>query len=377
LTSVTAPSARPGWAARSRLPEFPWDRLAPYGDRARAHPGGIVDLSIGTPVDPTPAVVQQALRAAADAPGYPLTIGTPALREALVGWTARRLGAEVTAAQVVPSIGSKEMVSLLPSFLGLEPGTKVLIPSMAYPTYDAGARLAGCEPVPVDDPTAVDPDGVGLVWLNSPSNPTGEVWSADRLRAVVEWGRQHGVLVASDECYLELGWTAEPVSVLDPAVSGGSTDGLLAVHSMSKRSNLAGYRAGFTVGDASAVAAIVEARKHLGLLVPGPVQAALVAALADDTHVAEQKARYASRRDVLLPAVEAAGFTVEHSEAGLYLWCTRGEDCWTTVDALASVGVLVAPGAFYGEAGQSYVRFALTATDERIAAAAERLPGLP
>ena len=373
---TAAPSARPGWAARSRLPEFPWDRLAPYGDRARAHPGGIVDLSIGTPVDPTPVLVQQALAAAADAPGYPLTIGTPALREALVGWTARRLGAEVTAAQVVPSIGSKELVSLLPSFLGLEPGTRVLLPSMAYPTYDAGARLAGCEPVPVDDPTAVDPDGVGLVWLNSPSNPTGEVWSADRLRAVVEWGRRHGVLIASDECYLELGWTAEPVSVLDPAVSGGSTEGLLAVHSLSKRSNLAGYRAGFTVGDASAVAAIVEARKHLGLLVPAPVQAALVAALGDDAHVAEQKARYAARRDVLLPAVQAAGFTVEHSEAGLYLWCTRGEDCWTTVEALASVGVLAAPGAFYGEAGQPYVRFALTATDERIAAAAERLPAL-
>ena len=212
--------------------------------------------------------------------------------------------------------------------------------------------------------------------MNSPSNPTGEVWSADRLRAVVDWGRQYGVLVASDECYLELGWTAEPVSVLDPAVSGGSTDGVLAVHSLSKRSNLAGYRAGFTVGDTAAVAAVVEARKHLGLLVPAPVQAALVAALADDQHVAEQKARYAARRDVLLPAVQAAGFTVEHSEAGLYLWCTRGEDCWATVDALASVGVLAAPGAFYGEAGQPYVRFALTATDERIAAAAERLPQL-
>jgi succinyldiaminopimelate transaminase len=374
--SLTAPSTRPGWAARSRLPEFPWDRLAPYGDRARAHPGGIVDLSIGTPVDPTPGVVQEALRAAADAPGYPLTIGTPALREALVGWVGRRLGAQVTPAEVVPSIGSKEMVSLLPSLLGLAPGTKVLIPAMAYPTYDAGARLAGCEPVPVDDPAAADPAGVGLVWLNSPSNPTGEVWCADRLRAVVAWGRRHGILIASDECYLELGWTAEPVSVLDPAVSGGSSEGLLAVHSLSKRSNLAGYRAGFTAGDASAVAALVEARKHLGLLVPAPVQAALVAALGDDAHVAEQKARYAARRDVLLPAVRAAGFTVEHSEAGLYLWCTRGEDCWATVDALAGIGVLAAPGAFYGEAGRAHVRFALTATDERIGAAAERLPAL-
>lgn len=373
---MTAPAGRPGWAARSRLPEFPWDRLAPYGERARAHPGGIVDLSIGTPVDPTPAVVRDALAAAADAPGYPLTIGTPALREALVAWVGSRLGAEVTAAHVVPSIGSKEMVSLLPSLLGMAPGTEVLIPALAYPTYDAGARLAGCRPVPVEDPTVVDPARVGLVWLNSPSNPTGEVWSAERLRGVVEWARSHGILVASDECYLELGWEASPVSVLDPAVSGGSTEGVLAVHSLSKRSNLAGYRAGFTAGDAGAVAAIVEARKHLGLLVPAPVQAALVAALGDDTHVAEQKARYAARRAALLPAVRAAGFTVSHSEAGLYLWCTRGEDCWATVDALATVGVLAAPGEFYGAAGAQHVRFALTATDERIAAAAERLPSL-
>ena len=364
---------RPGWSARAELPGFPWDRLAPYGDKARAHPGGIVDLSIGTPVDPTPAVVQEALRSASDAPGYPLTIGTPALREALVDWTAQRLGTPVTPAHVVPSTGSKETVGLLPALLGLAPGTQVLLPALAYPTYEVGARLAGCEPVPTDDPTAHDPRRVGLVWVNSPSNPTGEVLSADRLRAVVEWGREHGVLVASDECYLELGWETEPVSVLSPSVSGGSPDGVLAVHSLSKRSNLAGYRAGFAVGDRAAVAAVVEARKNIGLLVPAPVQAALAAALADRSHVDEQRERYAARRAVLLPAVRAAGFRVEHSEAGLYLWCTRDEPCWETVAALAEVGVLAAPGAFYGEAGCRHVRLALTATDERIAAAAERL----
>ena len=361
-----------GWAARAQLPEFPWDRLAPYGQTARQHPGGIVDLSIGTPVDPTPLVVQEALRAAADAPGYPLTIGSPALRAALVGWATRRLGADVTEANVVPSIGSKELVALLPSLLGLN-GTKVLLPALAYPTYDAGARLAGCEPVATDDPTSCDPSGVGLVWLNSPSNPTGEVLSASRLRSVVDWARQHGILVASDECYLELGWDAEPLSVLHPSVSGGSNDGLLALHSLSKRSNLAGYRAGFAVGDWRAVALLVEARKHLGLLSPAPVQQATVAALADDAHVAEQKERYRARREILKTAVEKAGFVVEHSQAGLYLWCTRDEDCWATVAALASVGVLVAPGAFYGAAGARHVRIALTATDERVEAAAQRL----
>ncbi|MGB8649439.1 MAG: succinyldiaminopimelate transaminase [Mycobacteriales bacterium] len=361
-----------GWAASAQLPQFPWDRLAPYGATARGHGGGIVDLSIGTPVDPTPAVVQDALRAAADAPGYPLTVGSPALREALVRWSNRRLGAAVTEANVVPCIGSKELVSLLPSLLGLT-GTKVLLPALAYPTYDVGARLAGCEPVATDDPTSFDPRGVGLVWLNSPSNPTGEVLSAERLKAVVDWGREHGVLIASDECYLELDWEAEPVSVLHPSVSGGSSDGVLALHSLSKRSNLAGYRAGFAVGDATAVALVVEARKHIGLLPPAPVQAATVAALADDAHVAEQKARYLARREVLKPAVEKAGFRVEHSEAGLYLWATRDEDCWQTVGWLAQQGILAAPGEFYGEAGRRHVRLALTATDERIAAAAERL----
>jgi len=363
-----------GWAARAQLPVFPWDQLAPYGDIARGHPGGIVDLSMGTPVDPTPSVVQEALRAASDAPGYPLTIGTPALRESLVAWSLRRLGAAVTEANVVPTIGSKELVSLLPSLLGLS-GAKVLIPALAYPTYDVGARLAGCTPVPVEDVPSQDPTGVGLVWINSPSNPTGEVLSVERLAAVVEWGRQHGVLIASDECYLELGWETEPVSVLHPSVCGSSMEGVLALHSLSKRSNLAGYRAGFAVGDAAAVGLVVEARKHIGLLAPAPVQAATVAALADDVHVAEQKERYRTRRLVLRTAVEKAGFRVDHSEAGLYLWVTRDEDCWSTVEALAQQGILAAPGAFYGEAGGAHVRLALTASDERIATAADRLAG--
>ncbi|MBC7375527.1 MAG: succinyldiaminopimelate transaminase [Frankiales bacterium] len=372
---MSSPPTRPGWAVRSRLPAFPWDRLAPYAEQARAHPGGIVDLSIGTPVDPTPSVVQAALVGAADSPGYPLTIGTPALREALVAWVSR-LGTPITAAQVAPSIGSKETVSLLPSLLGLAPGSRVLIPALAYPTYDVGARLAHCEPVATDDPTAVDPAGVALVWVNSPSNPTGEVLSADRLRAIVDWAREHDILVASDECYLELGWDAEPVSILHPSVCGGSTQGVLAVHSLSKRSNLAGYRAGFVAGDSEAVAAVVEARKHIGLLVPGPVQAAMVAALGDDEHVVAQRGLYAARRTRLLAAVRAAGFEVSHSGAGLYLWCTRGEACWDTVASLAAIGVLVAPGEFYGEAGAAHVRFALTATDERLAAACDRLAAL-
>ena len=357
-----------GWAARAALPVFPWDQLAPYGDQARAHADGIVDLSIGTPVDPTPEVVQAALRAASDAPGYPLTIGTPALRDAIVEWTGRRLGASVTHAHVVPSIGSKELVSLITVLLGIT-GKQVLIPALAYPTYDVGARLAGCEPVPTDDPTAHDPANVGLVWLNSPSNPTGRVQSAAELQVVVDWARQHGILVVSDECYLELGWEADPVSVL----AQGDPTGVVALHSLSKRSNLAGYRSGFAVGDPTAIALITEARKHIGLLPPAPVQAATVAALQDDAHVEAQKETYRLRREQLRAAVEKAGFRIEHSEAGLYLWCTRDEDCWQTVAWLAERGVLAAPGAFYGDAGKQHVRMALTATDERISAAAARL----
>jgi succinyldiaminopimelate transaminase len=202
------------------------------------------------------------------------------------------------------------------------------------------------------------------------------VLSAAELARIVAWARSHGIPVASDECYLELDWEKAPVSVLHPSVSGGSAEGLLALHSLSKRSNLAGYRAGFVVGDAALVGAITEARKHIGLLVPAPVQAAMVAALGDDAHVAEQKARYAARRALLKPALEGAGFRVDASEAGLYLWSTRDEPCWDTIDALAAVGILAAPGEFYGADGVRHVRVALTATDERVAAAVERLASL-
>ncbi|MFL6139545.1 MAG: succinyldiaminopimelate transaminase [Frankiaceae bacterium] len=359
----------------ARLPDFPWDALAPYVEKARAHPGGAVDLSIGTPVDPTPPIVTAALRAAADAPGYPTTVGTPALRAAAADWLARRCGAVGIdpATQVLPTVGSKELIALLPTLLGVGPGMRVLHPALAYPTYDVSARLAGARPEPVDDVPASDPDGVAMVWLNTPSNPTGAVMGVAELRRVVEWARAHGALVVSDECYREYGWDAEPVSVLHPDVCGPTHEGVLAVHSLSKRSNMAGYRAGFAAGDAAVVRALLEVRKHAGLMVAAPMQAAMAAALADDDHVEEQRARYAGRRAALLPALAAAGFRIEGSQAGIYLWATRDEDCWGTVARLADHGIVVAPGAFYGAAGARHVRVALTATDERIAAAAERL----
>ncbi|WP_436791056.1 succinyldiaminopimelate transaminase [Yinghuangia sp. YIM S10712] len=356
------------------MPEFPWDRLDGAKATAAAHPDGIVDLSVGTPVDPTPELIRDALAAAADSPGYPLTYGTLALRESVAGWLRRRLG--VTGADpgaVLPVIGTKELVAGLPGLLGLGRGDKVVHPALAYPTYDVGARLAGAEPVPTADGETPDADGVRLVWINSPANPHGAVRTVAELREFVAWARSVGALLVSDECYIELGWEAEPVSVLHPDVCDGSHDGLLAVHSLSKRSNLAGYRAGFVTGDPAVVRELLAVRKHAGMIVPGPVQEAMRVAFGDDAHVAEQKARYAARRAQLRDALESAGFRIDHSEASLYLWATRDEACWDTVAWLAQRGVLVAPGEFYGAAGARHVRIAFTATDERVAAAVERL----
>jgi succinyldiaminopimelate transaminase len=348
--------------------------LEPAKRRAAAHPGGLVDLSIGTPVDPVPPAVQAALAAAADAPGYPPTAGTPWLREAIARWVASVSGA-APGFGVLPTIGSKELVAGLPSLLGLGPDDIVVIPSVCYPTYEVGARLAGAQVVRSDSLTAVGPSPrVRLIWVNSPSNPTGRVLPPEHLRKVVDWARMRGAVVAADECYLTLGWEGPPpVSVLSPAVCGSSFDGVLAVHSLSKRSNLAGYRAGFVAGDPALVAELLAVRKHAGMMVPTPVQAAMVAALDDEAHGKEQRDRYARRRASLLPALREAGFNVSDSGAGLYLWASRGEECWSTLDWFAERGILVAPGVFYGPAGERHVRVALTATDERVAAAVTRL----
>ncbi len=334
-----------------------------------------MDLSVGTPVDSVPQIVQEALRAAADSPGYPTALGTSRLRAAAADWLGRRLGVpEVDPeTEILPTMGSKELIAWLPTLLGLGPSDLVVVPELAYPTYAVGAHVVGATVVATDALTAVGPARVSMVWVNSPANPTGRVLPAEHLAKVVAWARERGAVVVSDECYIELGWDARPVSILHPSVCGGSFEGLLAVHSLSKRSNLAGYRAGLVIGDPALVGEILAVRKHLGMLMPGPVQAAAAAALDDDAHVATQRAVYAERRVRLGEALEGAGFRIDHSEAGLYLWAARGEPCRETLAWLAGLGILAAPGDFYGAAGAEHVRLALTATDERIAAAAERL----
>ena len=364
--------------ALGALPDYPWDLMAPYAERAAAHPDGLVDLSIGSPVDPTPDRVREALASATDAHSYPQTAGTPELRAVVSRWFARRRGVPgLSDDEVLPTIGSKELVAWLPLMLGLGEGDVVVHPRAAYPTYAVGATIAGARAVASDDP-ADWPAETRLVWLNSPGNPDGAVLDVDGLARAVARARELGAVVASDECYAELGWDGqwrnEPVpSVLDPRVTAGDRTGLLAVYSLSKQSNLAGYRAAFVAGDSRLIDHLLTVRKHAGMMPPAPVQAAMIAALSDDDHVSAQKELYRARRAILRPALIDFGMRIDRSEAGLYLWGTKGVDAWQTIGELAELGILAGPGPFYGEHFPQHVRLSLTATDERIAAAAARL----
>jgi succinyldiaminopimelate transaminase len=349
-----------------KLPDFPWDALAPYGATAKEHHAGIIDLSVGTPVDTTPDFIQHALREAANSPSYPLTAGTPELRASITEWAKKNLGATGDFA-VLPLIGSKEFVAWLPTLLTAK---SVLYPEVAYPTYLVGALLAKAEATPVEINANTWPEAE-LAWVNSPSNPTGRVHSEVELKAAIDWARKSGGVVVSDECYLEFGMTQTPTSILQ--YTHGDNRNILAVLSLSKRSNLAGYRAAFLVGDPALIAQILEVRKHAGMMVPLPVQKAMIAALADTDHVTEQRNRYNARKEHLIPALQAVGFRIDYSDAGLYLWATRDEDCWESVSWLAKLGILATPGIFYGDKGSKHIRIAMTATDQQIGDAAARI----
>jgi succinyldiaminopimelate transaminase len=288
------------------------------------------------------------------------------LREAIKKWAVQKLGAQGDF-DVLPLIGSKELVAWLPTFLESK---RVLFPEIAYPTYRVGALLAHATEVPVGVDAHSWPEA-DLVWVNSPSNPTGRVHSVQEFRSALDWARKNNSVIASDECYLEFGHGTTPVSILSQ--TDGDNTNVLVVHSLSKRSNLAGYRAGFLIGDSALISKIREVRKHAGMMVSAPVQNAMIAALSDDSHVAEQRARYNLRRDKLLPALTALGFEIEESRAGLYIWCTRRESAWNSVAWLAELGILATPGTFYGDKGADHIRIALTATDNEIDEAVARL----
>jgi succinyldiaminopimelate transaminase len=359
-----------------RLPEYPWQKLKPFQAIAEQHAKGMVDLSVGSPVDPTPKIIQDAIRDSTNAPGYPTTGGSLEFRTAVAEWFGRRRGVELTVDQVMPTIGSKEFISFLPLMLGIGKGDVIVQPSVAYTAYVVGAALCGAEIISEDDPTKW-PENTKLIWINSPGNPDGRVLDVAEMKAAVSRARELGAVLASDECYAELGWghwaeTRIP-SVLDPRVCEGSYENLIAIYSLSKQSNLAGYRAAFAAGPEALIKGLVNIRMHSGLIMPAPVQKAVIAALGDEEHVAVEREIYRKRREVLLAAVKAHGFEIAESQAGLYLWATLGEDCWVTVKRMADLGILVVPGEFYEAGGSKYVRFSITATDEKISEGAARL----
>ncbi len=367
-------SARSGFVP----PPYPYDRLDRLKPAADAHDGGVVDLSIGTPCDPPPAAVVRALARSGAERGYPPSIGSPELRAAAQRWLARRFDVDVPAGQIGACIGTKEFVGTLPQWLQLRtPGRDtVLYPAVAYPTYEMGAILAGCRAVPVPvgpgggiDLAAISSDDAGralCLWVNSPSNPTGAL---DDLQAAAAWGRAHGVPVFSDECYVEFTWDGPRRTILADGL-----DGVVAVHSLSKRSNLAGVRVGFYAGDAELVTYLQEVRKHVGMMVPGPAQAAAVAALDDDGHVNVQRDRYRRRLDRLAGALATwAGLEIPLPAGGFYLWFDAG-DGWAFTERLAKEdGVLVSPGEFYGPSVAQCVRVAVVQPDDRIDLVVERL----
>jgi succinyldiaminopimelate transaminase len=361
-------------------PPYPYDRLQRLLPVADAHPGGVVDLSIGTPFDPPAPAVVEALASSRTEHSYPPSIGTAELRSAATGWMRRRFGVDVPPDSVGATIGTKEFVAGIPQLMRLRRPERdtVLYPSISYPSYEMGALLAGCRAVPVPtradgalDLEAIDADDATralLLWVNSPSNPTGAL---DDLVAAARWGRTNGVPVFSDECYAEFTWSGPPRTIL---VDG--LDGVVAVHSLSKRSNLAGVRVGFYAGDPELVAYLQLVRKHAGMMVPGPAQAAAIVALDDDAHVDVQRNRYRSRLEQLAGALSAwSGTDVPLPDGGFYLWIPV-EDGWAFAERLArDGGAIVSPGEFYGEAGRGYVRAAVVQPTERLRLVAERLLG--
>ncbi len=359
-------------------PPYPYDRLNRLTPITEAHVGGTVDLSIGTPFDPPPASVIEALSSSGTERSYPPSIGTLAFREAARRWMLRRFELDVPSGQIGATIGSKEFVATLPQWMHLRTPSRdtVLYPAVAYPTYEMGAILAGCRPLPVralpegrmdlDSIDSADAARALLLWVNSPANPTGAL---DDLDAAAQWGRAHGVPVFSDECYVEFTWTGRGRTILESGV-----DGVVAVHSLSKRSNLAGVRVGFYAGDADLVGYLQEVRKHVGMMVPGPAQAAAVAALDDDEHVEVQRDRYRNRLDLLASVLsDWSGEPVALPQGAFYLWIAAG-DGWDYTERLArDGGALVSPGEFYGTDGAAFVRVAVVQPDERVQLVADRL----
>jgi len=360
-------------------PPYPYDRLGALRERAERHEGGAVDCSVGTPCDPPAPEVLAALGSSGTERGYPLSGGSEAYRAAAVGMLARRFKVDVEPSGLAACVGTKELVASLAGHLSLRDPSRdtVLYPAIAYPTYAVSAQLAGLRAVPVpldggrleleslDEATA---RRALVLWVNSPSNPTGRL---DDLGQAAAFGRRHGVVVCSDECYADYTWLGAPSTVL-----AHGDEGVLAVHSLSKRSNLAGVRAGFYAGDPALVAYLALVRRHAGLIVAGPVQAAAAVAWSDDAHVEAQRERYARRLALLRGALLEGGLTVEAPEGSFYLWASKdgADDGWQLAAELAErAGLIASPGDLYGDASPEHVRLAVVQPDERLELACARL----
>ena len=374
------------------LEPYPYDRLGDLRAIAGEHHGGCVDLSIGDPCDPPPPAAVQALGQSGAERSYPPSVGSAELRAAAAGWLVRRFGVELAPEDLAACVGTKELVASLPRLLQVRGavGDTVLYPAVAYPTYAMGAKLAGLRAVGVPRDAhgrldlgaveAADAERALCLWVNSPANPTGAV---EDLGTAAAWGRERGVLVCSDECYVEYVWdrptTGPPLA--GRTILAHGTEGTLALHSLSKRSNLAGLRAGFFAGDAGLMDFLTQARRHLGFMVPGPSQAAAAAALSDDEHVEAQRSRYRRRLELLAGLLERLGLQAPLPEGAFYLWVPApGGDAWALAERLAvTAGMLVSPGEFYGQAGADHVRVSATVPDDRLALLERRLaaPGRP
>lgn len=367
-------------------PPYPYDRLVELHELAGELPGGAVDLSIGTPFDPPAAHVLNALAGSDTERGYPPSIGTPEFRGAVQDWFDRRFGVAVPTADVAACVGTKEFVAGLPHWLALrDPGRDtVLYPSVSYPSYAMGAVLAGCRAVPVsvDDRWRLDLDSVApgdaeralCLWVNTPGNPAGGL---DDLADVAEWGRLNGVPVFSDECYVEFTWDGTPMvpgGIPGETILAGDNDGVVAVHSLSKRSNLAGLRVGFYAGDPDLVGYLSEVRKHAGFMVPGPAQAAAVAALGSQDEVVLQRERYLGRLEAMRDVLAGMGIEVDLPGGGFYLWVEAPDgDAWGLGRRLArDLGVIGSPGEFYGNDAESYLRLAMVRPEREIELVAKR-----
>ena len=364
-------------------PPYPYDRLNELKPLAERFEAGLIDLSIGTPGDPAPAAAVRAMAEPGAEQGYPPSIGLPAAREASAAWLARRFGLTVDPSQLAATIGTKEFVVSTPRYLALRTPDRdtVLYPEISYPSYAMGAELAGLRAVPVavDDTwspqlDSIDPADAAralCLWMNTPGNPAGAV---DDLAAAAEWGRARSIPVLSDECYIEFTWDQPAQSVL-----ASGTEGVLALHSLSKRSNFAGARFGFYAGDAELVHFLSEVRKHAGNMVPGPIQHGAIAALNDDAHVDAQRERYSERLAYVASLLNGLGLDASTPAGGFYLWVGAPDgDAWGLTHWLAThAGVLVSPGEFYGSAGQGHVRLALVHGMDRLGLIEERLADAP